>query len=150
MPKAHVSPLPPLRLTDVHITVVSSEEKTAKCSRWACAKAARTQPGEQALGRPSASSGQTGRDGQDFLERAEGWDNSIDFGPKQVTALPARRNRRRGTCRGLENRIYFRITGGSRTIMLNFTFSFFSVLSRSTRKSEVGKQNKTKQKEKTQ
>lgn len=32
-------------------------------------------------------------------------------------------------------------------MMLNFSFSFFSVLSRSTRKLEIGKQNKTKQKE---
>lgn len=64
MPKAHVSPLPPLRLTDVHITVVSSEEKTAKCSRWASAEAARAQPGEQALAGPvGAADRQVGMDG---------------------------------------------------------------------------------------
>lgn len=53
-----------------------------------------------------------------------------------------------GTCQGLENKVYVRFTGGSRIMMLNFSFSFFSVLSRSTRKLQIGKQNKTKQKEK--
>ena len=51
------------------------------------------------------------------------------------------------TCQGLENKVYFRFTGGSRIMMLNFSFSFFSVLSRSTRKLEIGKQNKTKRKQ---
>ena len=50
-----------------------------------------------------------------------------------------------GTCQGLENKVNFRFTGGSRMMMLNFSFSFFSVLSRSTRKLEIGKQNKRKQ-----
>lgn len=40
-----------------------------------------------------------------------------------------------------EHKTELRVTGGSRTMMLNFSFSFVSVLSRSTRKS--GKQTRT-------